>query len=102
MTTMGGSHIESALICSELNASDIEANIGGCQGAVGAAVALAWVLSSVVTPAAFGWSFSLRPEWSHLPVLVLMAAGALVLAILLPSLHLLRTSPAHLLREQTT
>ena len=66
------------------------------------AVALAWVLSSLVTPAAFGWSFALRPEWSHLPMLVLTTVGALVLAIFLPSLRLLRASPAHLLREQTT
>jgi putative ABC transport system permease protein len=66
------------------------------------AVALAWVLSALVTPAAFGWSFALRPEWQHLPALVLTTVAALVLAILLPSLRLLRISPAHLLREQTT
>jgi putative ABC transport system permease protein len=66
------------------------------------AVALAWVLSALVTPAAFGWSFALRPEWHHLPVLALTTVAALVLAIFLPSLRLLRISPAHLLREQTT
>jgi len=66
------------------------------------AVALAWVLSALVTPAAFGWSFALRPEWQHLPVLALTTVAALVLAIFLPSLNLLRISPAHLLREQTT
>jgi len=66
------------------------------------ALALAWVLSGLVTPAAFGWSFALRPEWRHLPVLFLMTMVALTLAISLPSLRLLRASPAHLLREQTT
>ncbi len=64
--------------------------------------ALAWVLSSVVTPVAFGWSFALQPDWQHLPTLALTAAAALMLAILLPSLRLLRASPGHLLREQTT
>jgi len=66
------------------------------------ALTLAWVLSSLVTPAAFGWSFELLPEWRHLPALILTTAGALALAIILPSLRLLRVSPAHLLREQTT
>jgi putative ABC transport system permease protein len=63
---------------------------------------LAWILSAVVTPVAFGWSFALQPDWRHLPALVLTAVGALVLAILLPSLRLVKASPAHLLREQTT
>jgi len=66
------------------------------------ALLLAWVLSNRVTPAAFGWSFELLPEWRHLPVLFLTTAGALVMAIILPSLRLLRASPAYLLREQTT
>lgn len=65
-------------------------------------VALAWVLTSVVTPIAFGWSFALQPEWRHLPVLALIAAAALMLAVLLPSLHLMRASAGFLLREQTT
>ncbi|HLF32467.1 MAG TPA: ABC transporter permease [Xanthomonadales bacterium] len=64
--------------------------------------ALAWVLSSVVTPIAFGWSFALQAEWRHLPVLALIAAGALMLAVFLPSLRLLRASPGRLLREQAT
>jgi len=64
--------------------------------------ALAWVLSSVVTPVAFGWSFALHTDWRDLPVLALTAAGALMLAVLLPSLRLLRASPGRLLRVQNT
>jgi putative ABC transport system permease protein len=63
--------------------------------------ALAWYLAAVVTPAAFGWSFALRLEAGHYGVLALLAALALVLAVALPSLRLLRVSPAALLREQT-
>lgn len=63
---------------------------------------LAAYLATVVTPVAFGWSFPLRPEWSHYLVLAVSAAAALVLAVLLPSLRLLRASPANLLRAQAT
>ena len=63
---------------------------------------LAAYLATVVTPVAFGWSFPLRPEWTHYLVLAVSAAAALVLAVLLPSLRLLRASPASLLREQAT
>ena len=62
---------------------------------------LAAYLSGIVTPVAFGWSFPLRPEWTHYVELALIAAGCLVLAVLIPSLHLLRTTPAAMLREQT-
>lgn len=62
---------------------------------------LAWVLAAVVTPVAFGWSFALRPEWSYLPTLALLAIGSLLLAVLLPSLQLLRASPGQLLRERS-
>ncbi len=62
---------------------------------------LAWVLAAVVTPVAFGWSFALQPEWSYLPSLVLLALGSLLLAVLLPSIRLLRATPGQLLREQS-
>jgi ABC-type antimicrobial peptide transport system permease subunit len=62
---------------------------------------LAWVLAAVVTPVAFGWSFELQPEWSYLPMLALLAMGSLLLAVLLPSLQLLRATPGQLLREQS-
>lgn len=62
---------------------------------------LAWVLAAVVTPVAFGWSFALQPEWSYLPMLALLAIGSLLLAVLLPSLQLLRASPGQLLRERS-
>jgi putative ABC transport system permease protein len=65
-------------------------------------ILLAAYLAFVVTPVAFGWSFPLRPEWAHYVSLALSAAFALVLAVLLPSLRLLRASPATLLREQAT
>jgi ABC-type antimicrobial peptide transport system permease subunit len=61
---------------------------------------LASYLASVVTPVAFGWSFPLRIEWPHYLVLTALASACLVLAVLLPSLRLLRTSPAAMLREQ--
>jgi len=60
---------------------------------------LAWVLAAVVTPVAFGWSFALQPEWTYLPMLALLGIGSLLLAVLLPSLQLLRASPGQLLRE---
>ena len=61
---------------------------------------LAGYLGTVVTPAAFGWSFPLQLEWQHYLVLAALAAGCLVLAVFLPSLRLLYTSPAAMLREQ--
>lgn len=62
--------------------------------------ALAAYLGAVVTPAAFGWSFPLRVEWLHYLVLAALAAICLVMAVILPSMRLLRTSPAAMLREQ--
>jgi len=64
--------------------------------------ALAWVLAQIVTPVAFGWSFSLQPNWTHYPTLVLMTFGCLLLAVVLPGIRLLRTSPALMLREEVT
>jgi len=61
---------------------------------------LAAYLASVVTPVAFGWSFALRLEWSHYLVLMGLAIGSMSLAVILPSLRLLRISPAALLRER--
>jgi putative ABC transport system permease protein len=63
---------------------------------------LAGYLAGVVTPIAFGWSFPLRLEGLHYLSLALLAAFCLVLAVALPSLRLLRTSPAAMLREQAT
>jgi len=51
---------------------------------------------------AFGWSFSLQPDWPHYLALAVSAAAALILAVLVPSLRLLRASPSSLLREQAT
>ena len=62
--------------------------------------ALAWYLSAVVTPAAFGWSFALRLSLAPYATLAALACTALVLAVLLPSARLLRVSPAAMLREQ--
>jgi putative ABC transport system permease protein len=62
---------------------------------------LSYYLAAIVTPVAFGWSFPLRLEWSHYLVLATLASACLVLAVLLPSLRLLRISPAAMLREQT-
>jgi putative ABC transport system permease protein len=61
---------------------------------------LAGYLAAVVTPVAFGWSFPLKLEWQHYLVLVALAAGCLMIAVVLPSLRLLHTSPAAMLREQ--
>lgn len=61
---------------------------------------LAAYLAGVVTPIAFGWSFPLQVDWAHYFELLLWACGSLVLAVLLPSLRLLRASPAVLLRER--
>ncbi len=61
---------------------------------------LAAYLGTVVTPAAFGWSFPLLVEWQHYLVLALLASSCLIAAVFLPSLQLLRTSPAAMLREQ--
>jgi len=62
---------------------------------------LAGYLTTVVTPVAFGWSFPLRLEWQHYAVLAALSSLCLVLAVLLPSFQLLRTSPAAMLREQS-
>ena len=62
--------------------------------------ALAAYLAAVVTPAAFGWSFPLQLELQHYLVLALLSAACLMVAVFLPSLRLLHTSPAAMLREQ--
>jgi putative ABC transport system permease protein len=64
------------------------------------ATLLAGYLGMVVTPAAFGWSFPLQLDWQHYPVLAVLAAACLMMAVILPSLRLLYTSPASMLREQ--
>ena len=61
---------------------------------------LAGYLGTVVTPVAFGWSFPLVVEWQHYAVLAILAAACLAAAVLIPSIRLLRTSPAAMLREQ--
>jgi len=61
---------------------------------------LSGYLGMVVTPVAFGWSFPLQLEWRHYVMLAVLASASLVLAVILPSLRLLFTSPAALLREQ--
>jgi putative ABC transport system permease protein len=61
---------------------------------------LAGYLAGVVTPVAFGWSFPLALEWRHYGGLALVAAACLVLAVLLPSLRLIRTAPGVMLREE--
>ncbi len=63
--------------------------------------ALAGYLAAVVTPLAFGWSFPLRPDWQHYLTLAVLAVGCMMFAVVLPSLRLLQTSPAAMLREQT-
>jgi len=65
-------------------------------------IILAAYLASVVTPIAFGWSFPLRLDGFHYLVLAGLASGCLVLAVTLPSMQLLRTSAAAMLREQAT
>jgi len=62
--------------------------------------ALAAYLTRVVTPVAFGWSFPLRLQWVHHLWLAAVTVTALAAAVILPSLRLVRTSPAALLREQ--
>jgi putative ABC transport system permease protein len=62
---------------------------------------LAGYLAGVVTPAAFGWSFPLRPEWTHYFELAGIAVGCMLLAVALPSIRLLRVSTATLLRVET-
>lgn len=64
--------------------------------------ALAAYLAGVVTPIAFGWSFPLQPDWPQYLRLAGVAAACLVAAVLLPSLRLLRTAPAVMLREEAT
>ncbi|MEJ8566092.1 FtsX-like permease family protein [Elongatibacter sediminis] len=61
---------------------------------------LAAYLASVVTPAAFGWSFPLRLDWTPFARLALLSTSSLVLAVLWPSIRLLRTPPAVMLREE--
>jgi putative ABC transport system permease protein len=61
---------------------------------------LAGYLAGVVTPAAFGWSFPLRPEWPHYLELAAIAVGCMLLAVALPSVRLLRVSTATLLRAE--
>lgn len=61
---------------------------------------LAGYLAGVVTPVAFGWSFPLMLDWDHYLHLTVLAAAALVLAVALPSLRLVRTSPAAMLRAE--
>ena len=63
-------------------------------------IGLGWYLSAVVTPVAFGWSFPLRVDAAPYLSLVGLSIGALVIAVALPSLRLLRVSPAAMLREQ--
>jgi putative ABC transport system permease protein len=63
---------------------------------------LAGYLASVVTPVAFGWSFPLIWDFSHYAMLAALAVGSMTLAVLLPTLRLLRISPAAMLRKQTT
>ncbi len=62
---------------------------------------LAAYLAGVVTPVAFGWSFPLVLAWTPLFLLAFTAIVCLLLAVLLPSLRLLRSSPADLLRWQS-
>ena len=52
--------------------------------------ALAAYLGAVVTPIAFGWSFPLQIEWQHYLVLAALASTSLMLAVILPSIRLLR------------
>jgi putative ABC transport system permease protein len=61
---------------------------------------LAGYLVYVVTPVAFGWSFPLRLEFGPYLQLAALALVALAAAVSLPSLRLLRTPPASMLREQ--
>ncbi len=62
---------------------------------------LAKYLASVVTPVAFGWSFPLQVELRHYFTLTALAVGSMTLAVVLPTLRLLRISPATMLRELT-
>ena len=61
---------------------------------------LAGYLASVVTPAAFGWSFPLVLEAAPVLGLALTAVLAMMLAVVLPSLRLLRATPADSLRRE--
>jgi len=63
---------------------------------------LAGYLASVVTPVAFGWSFPLHWDFHQYVMLAALAVGSMTLAVVLPTLRLLRISPAAMLREQTT
>ncbi len=63
---------------------------------------LAAYLASVVTPVAFGWSFPLLWSWPSLMTLAITAALAMMLAVLLPAMQLLRATPAVHLRKAST
>ncbi|MCM2680072.1 ABC transporter permease [Echinimonas agarilytica] len=60
---------------------------------------LAYVLASVVTPTAFGWSFATQLYWQHYPQLALLAAACLLFATFIPTLRLRRVATATLLKE---
>lgn len=62
---------------------------------------LAGYLAGVVTPVAFGWSFPLVVLPGPFLALAGTAVGCLLLAVLLPSLRLLGTTPGDLLRWQS-
>jgi len=62
---------------------------------------LAGYLASVITPVAFGWSFPLHWDFSHYVMLAVLAVGSMTLAVVLPTLRLLRISPAAMLRERS-
>lgn len=64
-------------------------------------VLLAGYLAGVVTPVAFGWSFPLIIEPGPFLALTVTAVLCLLLAVVLPSLRLLRTTPGDLLRWQS-
>ena len=58
-------------------------------------------MCAVVTPVAFGWSFPLQVQAGHFLKLIAVAAISLVVAVALPSLRLVQTTPAALLRAQS-
>ena len=60
---------------------------------------LAGVLSHVVTPIAFGWSFPLVLDWTHYPILLATAWVGVMLAVLVPNWRLLNTNVSSLLQE---
>jgi putative ABC transport system permease protein len=60
---------------------------------------LAGYLAAVVTPVAFGWSFPLVLNVPHYLTLALTGTAGLLLAVLWPSLRLMRITPATQLRR---